>query len=342
MLNSNEKKESNYSRGCILNQYKNFTKLSINEVLDPFEYIGGREFINSNEANYLLPIDKIELRRNELTHILRRHVWKGNFSSPVEEILTNGGANVLDIGCGTGFWVLDLAYDFPNSTFVGIDILSNGFLPVNERPSNAGFIKHNLLEGIPFPDKTFDFVQMAAMWSSFTRQQYFNIIKELVRVVKHNGWIEIHEPNMKWKNIGKSVAILQDAFHTKMKEKKFDPTIFLEIPKYLESNDELTNIEHKKTTCPIGGWGGLHGEYSLESAKTFYGSLTYLADNMGISQSDYQKLLDDLEEQLDVVRERERNEMLRTASVDPISLAITREEMNRVDRNEQMNLNTIN
>ncbi|CAG8471835.1 4994_t:CDS:2 [Scutellospora calospora] len=294
MSDSNKNKKSNYSRGCILNQYKNFTKSSINEVLDPFENIGGRKFLISNEVNYLLPSDKKELKRNEVTHILRQYLWKGNFSSPVEEILKNGRANVLDIGCGTGFWILDLASDYPNSTFVGIDILSRGFPSLYERPSNAGFLKHNLLEGIPFPDKTFDFVRMAIMWYSFTKQQYFDTIKELVRVIKNNGWIEIEEPNMKFKTIGKSMTILQNALHSKSRENGFDPTIFLEIPKYLESIDELTNIECKKTVCPIGGRAGMHGEYSI---KTYYESITYLPDYMGISQNDYQKLLNDLDEE---------------------------------------------
>ena len=38
---------------------------------------------------------------------------------------------------------------------------------------------------------------------------------------------------------------------------------------------------------------------------------------------------------VDVVRERERNEMFRTASVDPTALAITRDGMDRVDNNLQ-------
>jgi hypothetical protein len=38
---------------------------------------------------------------------------------------------------------------------------------------------------------------------------------------------------------------------------------------------------------------------------------------------------------LDVVRRREREEMIRTASVDPTALAITRQGMDRVDQNQQ-------
>ncbi|RIB12522.1 S-adenosyl-L-methionine-dependent methyltransferase [Gigaspora rosea] len=214
MLEINKENQTNYERK-IFNQYKNYDELDINEVssilLDQYEIIGGRKFLNNNEANYLMPSDEMELRRLEIAHVLKRFSWKGNFSAPVEEILKNGKATVLDAGCGTGCWVLDLGQDFPNSTFVGIDIQSKGFPSVNERSPNIGFLEHNLLSGIPFPDETFDYVHMESMWLAFTKQQYMNVIHELVRVTKNNGWIEIYEVNFDLKNLGSSMKAVQDA-----------------------------------------------------------------------------------------------------------------------------------
>ncbi|RIB12523.1 S-adenosyl-L-methionine-dependent methyltransferase, partial [Gigaspora rosea] len=164
--------------------------------------IGGRRFLNNFEANYFMPSDEMELRRMDIMHVLTRYSWKGNFSAPVEEILKNGKATVLDAGCGTGCWVLDLSHDFPNSTFVGVDIQSSGFPSVNERSANTGFLEYNLLSGIPFPNETFDYVHMASMWTALTKQQYMNVIHDLVRVTKNNGWIEIYEVNFNLKNLG--------------------------------------------------------------------------------------------------------------------------------------------
>ncbi|KAF0527523.1 S-adenosyl-L-methionine-dependent methyltransferase [Gigaspora margarita] len=244
-----------------------------------------------------MPSDEMELRRLEIAHVLKRFSWKGNFSAPVEEILKKGKATVLDAGCGAGCWVLDLGQDYPNSTFVGIDIQSKGFPSVNERSPNTGFLVHNLLSGIPFPDETFDYVHMESMWLAFTKQQYMNVIHELVRVTKYHGWIEIYEVNFDLKNLGSSMKSVQDAFHAKLKENGFDPMLFLEISKCLKSINELTNIEYKKVNVSLGGWAGRYGEYTLGAIKQFYEAATYMPDYMRISQSDYQKLIDEFDKQ---------------------------------------------
>ncbi|CAG8717708.1 S-adenosyl-L-methionine-dependent methyltransferase [Gigaspora rosea] len=299
MHTPNKEKQTNNKR--IFNQYKNYDELDINEVssilLEQYEIIGGRKFLKTDEANNFMPSDEMELRRMDIMHVLTRYSWKGNFSAPVEEILKNGKATVLDAGCGTGCWVLDLGHDFPNSTFVGVDIQPCGFPSVNQRSPNIGFLEYNLLNGIPFPDKTFDYVHMASMWTALTKQQYMNVIHELVRVTKNNGWIEIYEANFNLKNLGNYMKVVQDAFHTKLKQNGFDPMIFLEISKCLKSINELTNIEHKKLDVSIGGWAGRYGEFVLESVKQFYGSATYMPDYMGISQNEYQKLIDGFDKQ---------------------------------------------
>ncbi|CAG8436519.1 4038_t:CDS:2, partial [Scutellospora calospora] len=82
-----------------------------------------------------------------------------------------------------------------------------------------------------------------------------------------------------------------------LNENGFDPKIFLEISKYLESTNELTNVDHMKLTCSLGEWSGRHGEYILETLKNLYESTTYMPEYMGISKSDYQRLIADFDEQ---------------------------------------------
>ncbi|CAG8475987.1 18193_t:CDS:2 [Gigaspora margarita] len=89
-------------------------------------------------------------------HYMCRYQWQGNFSSPINENLING-IRVLDIGCGAGSWILDMAAQYPSSTFLGLDKLDL-FPSSDKRFPNTGFIQANVLDGIPFPDNTFDFV----------------------------------------------------------------------------------------------------------------------------------------------------------------------------------------
>ncbi|CAG8727054.1 11590_t:CDS:2, partial [Cetraspora pellucida] len=59
-------------------------------------------------ASYVLPLDDDEVDRMTLQHYLFQNVWKSNFSSPVASLLERG-AKMLDIGCGPGVLVLELA-----------------------------------------------------------------------------------------------------------------------------------------------------------------------------------------------------------------------------------------
>ena len=70
---------------------------------------------------------------------------------------------VLDVGCGTGGWVLDVAYEYPDIQVVGIDI-STAMIKYAmararaERSTNASFLLADATKPLPFPDGFFDLV----------------------------------------------------------------------------------------------------------------------------------------------------------------------------------------
>ena len=79
--------------------------------------------------------------------------------------------------------------DYPESIFVGIDIVP---LFPEDHPPNLTFIKCNILNGLPFPDNTFDFVRQAYVIVYMNWQSWKEIVvKELIRVTKPGGYIEI-------------------------------------------------------------------------------------------------------------------------------------------------------
>ena len=82
-----------------------------------------------------------------------------------------------------------MALDYPVSVFVGIDIAP--LFPENH-PPNAAFLKCNIMDGLPFPDNTFDFVRQAFVIVSMNWQSWKEkVVKELIRVTKPGGYIEI-------------------------------------------------------------------------------------------------------------------------------------------------------
>ncbi|CAG8683662.1 16597_t:CDS:2, partial [Funneliformis mosseae] len=63
-----------------------------------FRYFNGRRFHNNENSIYFLPNDNEEVDRLQLQHFLFRYIWKSNFSAPINDLLDQGSANVLDVG----------------------------------------------------------------------------------------------------------------------------------------------------------------------------------------------------------------------------------------------------
>lgn len=91
-------------------------------------------------------------------------------SSSIKTNLNNQGtpARVLDVACGSGVWVLDMATTFPESQFYGIDFAI--IYPNTIKPPNTTFHHGDLLdpEGFPYPDEFFDYIHMRLVYNCFS------------------------------------------------------------------------------------------------------------------------------------------------------------------------------
>ncbi|CAG8552889.1 16292_t:CDS:2 [Acaulospora colombiana] len=173
------------------------------DITPAFQQVSPKTYDSIDEQKkYELPGREEHIDRIQLRHVLFRYVWQGNFSSPLDEEL-NQGIRVLDIGCGSGSWVLDMSVQYPNSTFIGIDMCSDYFPSNNPAsstnpsltiPPNAHFQKLNVLDGLPFDDGEFDFVHLRFLVQYLTESQWAMAIREMTRITRSKGWIEIMGP----------------------------------------------------------------------------------------------------------------------------------------------------
>lgn len=103
--------------------------------------------------------------------------YSRNFVAPVAEQLEKG-ITVLDSGCGPASWTLDMAQEFPNSKFHGIDI-SNIF-PNEKKPDNCEFVIANISEKIPYPDNYFDYVHQRLLFLGLTSEMWESVNISLI------------------------------------------------------------------------------------------------------------------------------------------------------------------
>jgi len=161
---------------------------------------GNRVYTDVPHVNYLYPVDDNEADRIQYQHDISLRIWGSLFSAPVHELLSKGGAKVLDVGCGPGIWTLDAASQYPKSKFTGVDIAP--IYPTTIKPINAEFRQVDVVKGLPYEDNTFDYVICRFMNFSYTKDDWNVVIKEISRVCKIHGYVEFTEKDVKFENEG--------------------------------------------------------------------------------------------------------------------------------------------
>ena len=102
--------------------------------------------------------------------------------------------HILQIGCGDAAWALDIANQFPRWIVIGLDD-SNDYHHHQHPQRNFKFIKcTDVLQGLKdFPDGSFDFMTSRFMSTSYTFEEYQQILTECIRITKPGGYIEVME-----------------------------------------------------------------------------------------------------------------------------------------------------
>ncbi|RUS22083.1 S-adenosyl-L-methionine-dependent methyltransferase [Endogone sp. FLAS-F59071] len=250
------------------------------------------------------PLDRMpnELKRLEEQHNIIRLLFNGNYNAPLEEALRRG-IRVLDAGCGSGIWTLEMSKHYPASQFIGTDFRRH-ILPNSPLPPNCLFLDADTVKGLPFSDNTFDFVFQRLMWPSFSRLQWNIALKELVRVTKPGGIIELVELEAKIERAGltkkdwlsqlshitDATLSFQHLVDAKFKVRGIDMSVTHRLPRLAARH--LENVYKNCVACPLG-WNGQVGDQAIDAYMNFMAALVdQLAPEMGLSKEEYKQLLD--------------------------------------------------
>lgn len=125
-------------------------------------------------------------------HMVTQHM--GNLLPP--EVDPSAFTDVLDIACGPGGWVLDVAYSFPGLKVTGVDISQIMVRYAQARAwsqglENADFRVMNILKPLDFPDHSFDFVNARFLVGVLSPADWPALIQECKRVLRPGGILRL-------------------------------------------------------------------------------------------------------------------------------------------------------
>ncbi len=102
-------------------------------------------------------------------------------------------STVLDLACGPGGWVLDVAFEYPEVEVAGIDVSRTMVDYANararsQRLTNASFGVMDILGPLDFADNSFDLVNLRFVAGVVPVKHWPAVLTEVVRILRPGGW----------------------------------------------------------------------------------------------------------------------------------------------------------
>ncbi|CAG8494534.1 7298_t:CDS:10, partial [Dentiscutata heterogama] len=220
------------------------------------------EDINEDDSPYFIPVTESDTDRDLLFHYVFKSVLKGNYISPIDKSTLK---TCLDIAYGGGSWMMEMATDFPDCQFYGIDIEPR--TPDTVFPHNCNFEKGDFLKKLPYPDNMFDLVhiRLTLVWLPIG-----NLLEEIARVTKPGGFIEFLDQDVSScpTNAGPLMTCFVKAWRDIQVSKNIDVDLLVNLDQILIKKG-FADVQIKKFPVPMGKWAGMVGEFFLSAFKLF-------------------------------------------------------------------------
>ncbi|ORE11545.1 S-adenosyl-L-methionine-dependent methyltransferase [Rhizopus microsporus var. microsporus] len=233
-----------------------------------------REFHNEETSTYWLPKDDEEQKRLTGQHFAFKELYEGNVLPSIRKTLDfQKGISILDVGCSSGVWIMDMMTEYPNCTYHGCDIVNviDKKLSLKQFTFNYG----NVTKRLPYEDNTFDFVHMRFFVLALNEEhEWPAAISEVIRVTKPGGMMQIADCDFQLPKDPSFVSYkVTKAIHTACISRGQNPNIGAELEKMISKHDNVKIVQADYRTCDMSSgtstakkfiWDHLEGLKSIQ------------------------------------------------------------------------------
>ncbi len=241
-------------------------------------HVPGRETVATGESHYMVPNDEREAHRLNLQHTaFFTHFGKHVFA-PIQR-----PARILDAASGTGRWAEDIKASLGEVAITGIDVTTPLTVREHGQPQAYTFVQGNLLEPLPFPDASFDFVHMRLIYSAMPVTKWPEVVRELLRVTAAGGWIELVEANLP-RDGGPALTKIVNWSSQGLALRGVDVALGSQIGEYLRAAG-ATGVTEQSAAIPIGVNSDRVGQMlAMDVLTGFLGAAPIIAQIFHIDQ----------------------------------------------------------
>jgi ubiquinone/menaquinone biosynthesis C-methylase UbiE len=219
------------------------------------------------DVPYLLPKDTLEDQRLNYQHHALYKTISNHYLAPLTPASTQ---TILDVGCGTGIWAVEMSALFPQAHVLGVDVALSS-LP-RPLPSTCLFVQANVLEGLPFPDGQFTYTHQRLLVAAIPALQWPGVVHELVRVTRPGGWIELLEIGDTIQNAGPATKRLLTWLTDISRELGFEMEVLRHLGDLLKQAG-CQEVEALDIPVPLGAWAGTTGQMMKTDVLSGYNAL---------------------------------------------------------------------
>lgn len=208
-----------------------------------------------------------DVPRLDFQHFLLRHLLRGNYLAPVP----SQARNILDVGCGSGRWCYEMAQAFPNAKVIGMDL--EEVTSERAKPENYVFQQANALHPLPFVEDCFDYVHMRLMLLSIPLPRWPQVLREIKRVTRASGWIELVECGCTIFPQGPHTQRWYASIRQACQVNQLDADLPGRLVQMARAAG-LRQVQEYTYDAPLGDWAGRVGRTGMANMQGFYEAFT--------------------------------------------------------------------